>query len=89
MSTMLTVAALAAPIDDNTGQVIADSLLNWIRPFILVGVLALALYFLLQKQFSKVWTTIIIGAVVFALTVGTGESSLVGRVAGWMASWFS
>lgn len=81
------VSYLAA-VDENTGQVIADGLLAWIRPFVVIGTLAIALYFLLQKQFSKIWTTIIVGAIVFALTIGSGESSLIGRLASWIASWF-
>ena len=83
-----TVVTLAADINDQTGQVIADTLLAWIRPFIIGGALAIALYFLVQKQFSKVWTVVIIGAVVFALTIGTGETSIIGRLATWIASWF-
>lgn len=70
----------AAPIDANTGQVIADTLLGWIRPFIIVATVAIAVYFVTQKAFSKVWTVIIIGAVVFALTIGTGETSIIGRL---------
>lgn len=82
-----TVAYLAAPSND-TGQVIADTLLAWIRPFVIVVTLALALYFVAQKSFSKVWTTVIIGAIVFALTIGTGATSLIGRLGTWIASWF-
>lgn len=80
---------LAAPIDNNTGQVIADSFLAWLRPFIIVIVLGLALYFAFQKQFSKVWTVVIIGVVIFALTIGSGSTSLIGRLGTWVSSWFA
>lgn len=86
ISALLSTAALSGDtiylaVDEQTGQAISDTLLGWIRPFIIVGAIGLALWFLLQKQVSKVWTVIIIGAVVFALTIGTGETSLIGRLA--------
>ena len=80
---------LAVPIDENTGQVIADTLLAWLRPFIIVATIAIALYFVTQKAFSKVWTVVIIGAVVFALTIGSGETSVIGRLAAFFANLFS
>ncbi len=75
-------------IDDTIGTKLATTFTNILRPLIIVAAVALALYFAVQKQFSKVWTVVIIGAVVFALTIGTGDTSLIGRLAKWISSWF-
>ena len=70
-----------AEISNDTGQKLADTLVAWLRPAVFIVVLALALFFGLQKQFSKVWTVIIIGAVIFMLSIGSGESSIIGKIA--------
>lgn len=80
------VAYLA--IDDTVGTTIAATFTNILRPIIVVAVIGLALYFVAQKQFSKVWTVVIIGAVVFALTIGSGDSSIIGKLAHWFATKF-
>lgn len=73
--------AVLAEINSETGQKIADTVVAWVRPGVILATLGLALFFGLQKQFSKVWTVIIIGAVIFALSLGTGESSIIGKFA--------
>lgn len=87
-STYLAVDTVYLAIDDKIGENIATTFTNILRPIIVVAVIALALYFGLQKQFSKVWTVVIIGAVIFALTIGSGANSLIGRLAAFFANLF-
>lgn len=82
--TLYAQAVLA--IDENTGQNIADALVAWLKPAVFVVTLALAIFFAVQKQFSKVWGVIFIGAVIFALSLGTGESSIIGKFAQFIVS---
>lgn len=80
-----------AEITDETGGNIATRIVTFFQPLLIVGVVAIAAYFAFQKQFSKVWTVIIIGAVVFALTlnIGIGETSLVEQLANFLVGLFN
>lgn len=93
LGAQLTYLAVDEPtigeINPETGQNIATNIVTFFRPLLIVGVVAIAAYFAFQKQFSKVWTVIIIGAVVFALTIGSGDSSIIGQLAYFLTNLFN
>lgn len=74
-------ASYLAAVNRETGNQIAQTIVDFMQPLLVVGVIAIAAYFAFQKQFSKVWTVIIIGAVVFALTLNIGGESIVKQIA--------
>lgn len=80
------ILATYLAISDQTPVQWTNTVLAWARPGIFLVTAGIALAFVAKKAFSKVWGTILIGAMVFSLTIGSGDSSLIGKLAHFIYS---